>query len=181
MPRRPADYVTLLLLLLGVAMVALWVRSSWWTDAAWYAGEQRTLGANSEAGRIVLVWATGPVFPLGFDTYAGRHQSPLWHHAKHLLVFRAFDSGGGSWAVQFPHWSAAAAALVTALWLRRRERKRAAGLCPACGYDLRATPQRCPECGNVPRGNNAAHPPPDTGAIASKAAAAQTPAPPPGT
>jgi hypothetical protein len=148
MTRRVANLVTALSLLLCAAVVALWARSSWRTDAGWYATPGSTFGANSEAGRLVLIWAKGPFPPLGFDAYSGPHRSPLWLHAKHLLVFRAFDSGGQSWAIQAPHWSAAVAALVPALWVRRlRRRDRRAGLCPQCGYDLRATPGRCPECG----------------------------------
>jgi hypothetical protein len=43
-------------------------------------------------------------------------------------------------------------AVPPALWLARAARgKRRArrGLCPACGYDLRATPGLCPECGRM--------------------------------
>ena len=57
--------------------------------------------------------------------------------------------------VEVPFWMLAAiGGVLPAAWLaevaaRRRQRRRLgrAGLCPSCGYDLRASTARCPECG----------------------------------
>ena len=44
-------------------------------------------------------------------------------------------------------WPAIRASAVTGWRLAFRRHK--PGMCPNCGYDLRATPERCPECGRV--------------------------------
>lgn len=59
---------------------------------------------------------------------------------------------GHAW---LPHWSVVCllgALPAIRLWVLLRRywatrRSVAEGLCPCCGYDLRATPSRCPECG----------------------------------
>ena len=51
--------------------------------------------------------------------------------------------------VEVPNWFLAttfAAPAVIRFTKKRLQRVRA-GCCPSCGYDLRATPDRCPECG----------------------------------
>jgi hypothetical protein len=79
-------------------------------------------GFNND-GRVVVDLASGaaPQTFSGFDLVV-----PLW--AVFLL------------AMVLP------AARLTA-YLRRARCARQPGLCRACGYDLRATPDRCPECG----------------------------------
>lgn len=56
-----------------------------------------------------------------------------------------------SWVVGMPFWALAGiAAIVPVHWLAtviHRTRRRRMGLCLQCGYDLRASRDRCPECG----------------------------------
>jgi hypothetical protein len=55
------------------------------------------------------------------------------------------------WIVHLPDWAIAlVSAVLPALYVRgfyRRRRSRREGRCRRCGYDLRASPDRCPECG----------------------------------
>jgi hypothetical protein len=95
-------------------------------------------------------------------------RSGPYHRARAVLAdasqmpgIRAYWHGKlGRRLVAVPYWALVlGAAALPALWLgltvRRsilgRSRRRA-GLCGVCGYDLRATPGRCPECGALAEG-----------------------------
>ena len=56
-----------------------------------------------------------------------------------------------SWMLILPHWVAGLlACLAPTVWVRRtigQWRRAAKGLCLCCGYDLRPSLRRCPECG----------------------------------
>ena len=159
MTRRLLNLLTLLSLLLCVASAGLWVRSYWRSDY-WSLRYHRTaLRAQSIGGTLMLVWVDDRFDQGTSATWDVWPQSPLFSW-RTLAEFHA-ETNVGSFdvtrVVSLPQWCVTGALLVPPLAVtvsrrRRRGRERARSLCPVCGYDLRATPGRCPECGQSPAG-----------------------------
>ena len=145
-----------LLLLPPVAAGGLWVRSYW----RWTASTQRIFGvyANVVVSRGQLRIDTVPdAGTSGWVSWQDRSLEEDQGYLPppdqtnllgfHLETYDTFTGATGRvWVV--PHWAVTGVTLLPFLFGRRWLRRAVPpGHCQSCGYDLRATPERCPECG----------------------------------
>jgi hypothetical protein len=92
-----------------------------YSDEIYYFGHQPRWTLTGEQGRISF--------------YRGSQK--LWDHKVYWVLLVG---------LMLPVWHVVRGRfqrMLTYYGRRRLER----GLCPACGYDMRATPEKCPECG----------------------------------
>jgi hypothetical protein len=119
--------------------------------------------AFSEDGWVTLSYLH-PVPPPAHPGQSRGKMSRTWSPVPGVSTtrFMHHDQGPGVGFVRYPlsysvslhcGWPLVLGAPVPLAWFRaiRRDRRRARrGDCARCGYDLRATPGRCPECGAAP-------------------------------
>jgi hypothetical protein len=82
---------------------------------------------------------------------------PLKSRHQPRPVLLKYSGAYRGYRLFIPHWLLALLYLVMPLgWFKgaiRQRRRPKLGLCQKCGYDLRASPERCPECGTaIPTG-----------------------------
>lgn len=155
MKRKLFTFCSVLSLLLCVVAAMLWLRSHWITDAIVYIGPSGTHLAQTAGGHLLLGGenAAHPVQRLCRDSWT----CPVTDWEERTLWLTR-----GCLRLPFTRVCAIPFCLITAclailpsFWsastLRQRQHRRRLGLCPSCGYDLRASLDDCPECGLLGR------------------------------
>jgi len=142
------------LLLLALCVAAVWVRSYLVRDVLSLAWPRHRADVLSTSGQFVVVEEPSETAHLA-RRVAWRRQAdviPYGSSVREALVRFQVHRSGTARVWVFPQWPlVVAAALAPAVGVVRRRRTRVVpGTCRRCGYDLRATPERCPECGAVP-------------------------------
>jgi hypothetical protein len=167
-----------LLLLIALGVLVLWPMSS--SNVLWIEGQRWLKAPQMEQQFAVLGFSDGEIFiennQFKYDGIEGTPRS--WRLKTYSAPSRRGDRPRDHvrWEAErgrmsdciyelrelaAPCWLVAPA---FALWpvtsiglLIRRRRKQCPrdriGCCQHCGYDLRATPEQCPECGAIPPQN----------------------------
>ena len=136
---------------LCIGLIALAVSSYWRIDKlqinkpAW-----RSVGVLR--GSVYLAGSGNPNYQFPF--YSSEAVSPGVRYAveeplTNLWIVRWGGQWNGYWFIASPLWLPIILGVPASLasWRRLLRRGNLAGLCPTCGYDLRASTDRCPECG----------------------------------
>ena len=159
--------LTVLSIVPTVLVAVLWVRSHWYGDSIDYYRRPALFSLLSVDGIVAVAW--GELESEAYPPSAGWHSTLPFMKTDDGYVEADLQSGSTAgflyrrtlsfrmgyrqaarelrapyWAIALPLLTATAFAVRTAAISYRRHRR---GLCPTCGYDLRATPDRCPECG----------------------------------
>jgi hypothetical protein len=158
-------------LLLCIVIIAFYIRSHWATDSGVVWGKPSAGGQIDDGCTVRIVSSQGSIqirqkYVLWIKdvTYSGE---PLPDHSRSvgfpgfswqtswfdpsLLEYPGKDDGTTR-SLRVSDWLLTPiTAILPIIGLRRwLNRKRfAPDCCQTCGYDLRATPDRCPECGAV--------------------------------
>jgi hypothetical protein len=148
------NVATALSLLLCILTVVLWVRSYWYFTivdrmTARYEGRAVALFNGEVALRepYHYKWPRGWYF---FDERRDFDEGRMYSVMVFPGIWRGSRPGVDQWVsidMAYPFGAFAALPLVRLARFWRRRRRVRSGGCPDCGYDLRATPDRCPECG----------------------------------
>ncbi len=128
MKRRLFNILTIFSLLLCVVTLVMWMSSIRLGDLA--TGEHWVGDAEEKFGHFELDTDLPVLFRYG------------WHVGSNIRL---------------PYWPIAVATAIMPIWwlgkriMSRRQivRWRKMGCCLQCGYDLRASKERCPECGTA--------------------------------
>jgi hypothetical protein len=162
------NFLVALSSLMFIATIAIWVRS----EQDYY-----DFAMNSRYNFLThIIWDEGRIrLDLTIGLVNGDLGPPMpWQHISNAYMRPGIhgDPRNGLVSVQWvsfkrhaqPPWAvsydlvlrlwivALATAAPTLIWLQKRivnRRREMTGFCRNCGYDLRASPHRCPECGTI--------------------------------
>ncbi|HEY2587909.1 MAG TPA: hypothetical protein VGI81_19350 [Tepidisphaeraceae bacterium] len=172
-PRIPI--LSTLAFLLLITVLVLWVRSPRHADAVlFYTPAGHLTGMASDHGGMLFcasdipfgreMGLTADAMSTSADEFAAIHvtlfdpSNEKWH----FLGFHVAAGTLGTWGWKFnailvPYWALLIPLAIPPLTgfrrAIRRARRRRRGQCLACGYDLRQSPERCPECGRPVEGS----------------------------
>ena len=155
---------SILSLALCLITAALWGRSQFVTYSAGRGWSHFGLEAETFRGAISLLyvtdeskpdqhWNVDASPPESVDDEAAGRMFPFHHHFAGFVIVAGPVYGARVMDLAVPFWFIILMLLILpAIRLRtalreRRHRKR--GHCESCGYDLRASLDRCPECGTA--------------------------------